>query len=561
MQLAFAHRSRQDRQARDGSVKRGEIPTVSFDFAYTRALAADGTVQNTEQVIALIMVDSQTNYTGCVPVKAKSQFDLMVREILQFTQVLGHGEVCFLCDNEPSIRQVQARAVKARLAQGLSTHAKTPAAYSHGNSLCENTIRRARSLAGSLMFQLQEKISMELSTNNSIWSWAMRHASWLLNRFGVTHGTTPYELVYSKPYKGKLASFGEPIFAYVNVAQKGNAKWQRVIMLGKTESQDTFVVFTGSGVMLTKSVRRIQCDWKSHLGSYIHFNAPTWQFKAGFGGRIIPTKRTVEPIPESAQPPVGPILPSMLHDADGEAARQKANEERKEESETSAMGREDPMLQRGREQPLQSSAKASSSDAAPTAAVPASSAGLPHVAVELQDDEIDMSFLAEMEHELAEEDAKHVPMTPPVIAAPVPASPRASPTSRAHDEGGDESHESKKAKLESQKKLRIGMLRESHEKMLRVVKIGEKEYHTMDNYEHDPSMDSADDGFQGDDIWHDEDMLQFTEVPEQLWSDAPIDVPPGPPDPWIDKLADQVEIARLLSMGVLQKRCDFWWHG
>ena len=79
-----AHRSRQDRQARDGSVKRGEIPTVSFDFAYTRALAADGTVQNTEQVIALIMVDSQTNYTGCVPVKAKSQFDLMVREILQF---------------------------------------------------------------------------------------------------------------------------------------------------------------------------------------------------------------------------------------------------------------------------------------------------------------------------------------------------------------------------------------------------------------------------------------------------------------------------------------------
>ena len=26
--------------------------------------------------------------------------------------------------------------------------------------------------------------------------------------------------------------------------------------------------------------------------------------------------------------------------------------------------------------------------------------------------------------------------------------------------------------------------------------------------------------------------------------------PPGPPDPWIDKLADQVEIARLLSMGV-----------
>ena len=54
-------------------MKSGEIPTVSFDFAYTRAEAADGTVQNTDQVIALIIVVSQTNYTGWVPVKAKNR--------------------------------------------------------------------------------------------------------------------------------------------------------------------------------------------------------------------------------------------------------------------------------------------------------------------------------------------------------------------------------------------------------------------------------------------------------------------------------------------------------
>ena len=194
----------------------------------------------------------------------------------------------------------------------------------------------------------------------------------------------------------------------------------------------------------------------------------------------------------------------MLYDADGEAVRRKADEEKKEETETSAMGKEDPMLQRGRGQALHQSAEASGPTAAPTAAVPASSAGLPHVPVDLQDDEIDMSFLVEMERELAEEDAQHVPMTPPVIAPPVPASPRASPTSRAHDEGGDESHESKKAKVEVQKKLKIGMLRESHEKMIRVVKIGEKEFHTMDSYEHDPSIEFADDGFQDDGIWHDD---------------------------------------------------------
>ena len=84
----------------------------------------------------------------------------------------------------------------------------------------------------------------------------------------------------------------------------------------------------------------------------------------------------------------------MLYDADGEAVRRKADEEKKEESEVSAMGKEDPMLQRRREQALHQSAEAPGPSAAPTAAVPAFSAGLPHVPVELQNDEIDISFLA-----------------------------------------------------------------------------------------------------------------------------------------------------------------------
>ena len=65
-----AHRARQDRQLRDDGVKAGEVPIVSFDFAHTRAVGADGN-------IALILVDSQTNFTGCIPIQAKSQFDLM----------------------------------------------------------------------------------------------------------------------------------------------------------------------------------------------------------------------------------------------------------------------------------------------------------------------------------------------------------------------------------------------------------------------------------------------------------------------------------------------------
>ena len=123
------HRARQDRHVRDGSVKDRGVPTVSFDFAYTKAVEPAQPGQEVDAVAALVMVDSSTNYIACVPIRAKNQFDLMVREILQFTQYLGHAECNYLCDNEPSIRQVQQRAARARQGMGLATRCKTPAAY------------------------------------------------------------------------------------------------------------------------------------------------------------------------------------------------------------------------------------------------------------------------------------------------------------------------------------------------------------------------------------------------------------------------------------------------
>ena len=192
-----------------------------------------GNVAKTDTVIALILVDSSTNYTGCVPIRGKNDFDVMVREIIQFTHVLGHSECTYLCDNQPAIKEVQKRAVRARKSMGFVTRDKTLAAYTHGNSLCENTVGRVRGLAGTFMHHVQEKLSMKLNTNHGLWSWALRHAIWLSNSFAVVNGSTPFELVYQKVYKGRMTEFAEPAFAYTHTALKGNPKWQRVIVLGE----------------------------------------------------------------------------------------------------------------------------------------------------------------------------------------------------------------------------------------------------------------------------------------------------------------------------------------
>jgi len=110
----------------------------------------------------------------------------MVRELITFSQLLGHTDLAFMADSEPAMRQLMRIAVNTRLAMGLPTRSTTPPAYSHGNSLVEIATGRVRPLAGSFMHALGEKLGIEISTLSPIWTWAMRHAAWVINRFSVT---------------------------------------------------------------------------------------------------------------------------------------------------------------------------------------------------------------------------------------------------------------------------------------------------------------------------------------------------------------------------------------
>ena len=95
----------------------------------------------------------------------------------------------------------------------------------------ENAVGRIRPLAGTLMHFLSDQVGVEFSTNSPWWSWAFRHACFLLNRFSPTRGATAYELLYNKAYGGTICNFGEPVFGYANVVGKGTAKWRRMVFL------------------------------------------------------------------------------------------------------------------------------------------------------------------------------------------------------------------------------------------------------------------------------------------------------------------------------------------
>eukprot|EP00435_Cladocopium_sp_Y103_P032843 s2896_g8.t1 len=198
-----------------------------------------------------------------------------------------------------------------------------------------------RLLASILMHTVKQRIGMELSTNHSLWTWAHRHAAWLMNRFGVVRGVTPYELVHKKPYSGAIAPFAEPVFGFYRVGAKGTAKWRRALFLGKVDGQDSYILYSGQHLGLTRSIRRIDSDWKNHLVFYATFRCNSWEYKSGFGGRVVPTKVRREALSVGFQLPQGEVEPSAFHDAEAEAVREKAKEELREKSERIDMGEHD----------------------------------------------------------------------------------------------------------------------------------------------------------------------------------------------------------------------------
>ena len=532
-----AHRARPNRHENKGESHAGEIPTVSFDFFYTKAdgEAPDGADDVADSILSLIIVCSHTGFTACVPLQSKNQMDVMNRELIQFVQMLGHSEIIFHCDNEPSILQLQRLAVKTRQNMGFKTRMSSSVTYDHaGNSLAENAIGRVRALACSLMHQLQGRLGVKLSTKNAMWSWALRHAAWLISRFSVIRGATAHELAFGgKRYDGELCEYGEPVFAYIQPTTKASARWKRMVFLGKAEVQNSYVLFDGESVVMSRSVRRIGTTWQSHLGYYVHCKCFSWQFKSGFGARILPTMKKVVPKAVSFEVPLGRLEDTRFHDAEAEAVILHAEKEQRREEEQWNMSRND---QRWEQPAANVPADPGGVDSAPGTENPGGASSGSGVPVD------DPGWV--------------VPQTPPMQYVDLELD-RGGAVTRQAEPSVDEA-EAKRAKVEDMKRQRINRLKADYEERLSAVKIAYKEYFTMDDYSTDLDVSDPADGVQDDDLWEGEDDVKIENSPDIVWSDHPIDSTPTlPPSFEVEEAADRIEVERLVAMGVLVPSHDF----
>lgn len=105
------------------------------------------------------------------------------------------------------------------------------------------------------------KYGVDMQPTDRWFSWALRHAAFLLNAYSKTEaGLTPFEAVSGKAEPGELAEFGETVLMEVsNDLVKGKTAMRRIkgMWVGIQPNNRGHMVLTNSGVNVSRVVKRV----------------------------------------------------------------------------------------------------------------------------------------------------------------------------------------------------------------------------------------------------------------------------------------------------------------
>ena len=230
-------------------------PIVQLDFMFLQG----------KDTPALVAICSWTRMSVVIPVSGKQTERKTVEKVLKWVHSIGHlDEVGFVGDSEEAMVSLVAAIVETRRKMNRKTHDQNNKPYQKGRTArVERFIQTVRNQTVCLVRAAEKKLGIEIPEGHAMWAWGLCHASWLLNRYHrhAAIGSTPYESVVGRPYLGKIAPFGEYVFALKKPEKKGTANWIGGIYLGKN-AQDLHLVGVEDGILATGSVRRIGTGWR-----------------------------------------------------------------------------------------------------------------------------------------------------------------------------------------------------------------------------------------------------------------------------------------------------------
>ena len=93
--------------------------------------------------------------------------------------------------------------------------------------------------------------------------WALLHSACLLNRF-YRHsalGCTPYQSLFGRLYKGRVANFGQDMYGISQKRTKYKAQWTRGVWVGKDHADQDMLIIENDKILKSKAVRATGLFW------------------------------------------------------------------------------------------------------------------------------------------------------------------------------------------------------------------------------------------------------------------------------------------------------------
>ena len=198
-----------------------------------------------------------------LPCQKKGPQDVYVlRELEDWLNELGLlGPMRLRVDSEPSIVAVAKQLAARRV--GRTILETTPVRSSSSLGAAERRIRSMASQIRTLRSALEETYGIKLGVTQPLFTWLVRHASFLFDRFQPSRRheqQTPYFRLNQKPYNYPLCQFGSMVMARNPAAlELGRAepRWEKAVWVGRSTTSAEHIVLMEIGARRVRSIRML----------------------------------------------------------------------------------------------------------------------------------------------------------------------------------------------------------------------------------------------------------------------------------------------------------------
>ena len=243
-----ATRSREDNF--EVSEKTNEASLVTMDFKFTGTRDEENKKDSQDALtIGLAMVDQATKFVHVIPVPSKEATAYLVEEVCRVLMLLI-SKVILRTDTEPAMISLRKKVHGIRKMNNLDTEIQDVAPDEHQGLQVERWVQTVRNLSKTMVYGVESEAKVKITSESTLYPWAAKHAAFLLNRFVVRKGKTPFEILFDREYKGTLAPWGSVVLTkpLPKVKEKGEA-WKKGIFVGKDAVSNMNLVRTRQGVV------------------------------------------------------------------------------------------------------------------------------------------------------------------------------------------------------------------------------------------------------------------------------------------------------------------------